>query len=193
MKMEEQTLDPASLTEAFLATQKIDRRRGPRKRASGWVSGLRRQFPPIPVRGLWDQASEEERGRAQIFTAIIMEYWMGQRTRQEAAEELELKPIRFWQLTQQAIAGMCAGLLTQPKSKGKMMGEQDVKKLKAKIQELEKTVETQRQLIAILRSMPGAREVKLEKTTKAISAKTRSGVEEKDRVVAKKRSSGTDE
>lgn len=188
----EQPINPIVLRETI---QKLDRRKGPRKRPDGWVSKLRRQFPPIPTRGLWDQASEEDRGRAQMFTVIIMEYWMGQRTRLEAEQELEMKPIRFWQLTQQAVAGMCAGLLTQPKmNKGNSMGtEQDIKKMKTKIKELERTVETQKQLIAILRSMPGSREVKLEKTTKAISAKTRSSSEEKDRAVAKKRSSGAND
>jgi hypothetical protein len=71
--------------------------------------------------------------------------------------------------------------------------EQDIKKLRAKIKELERTVETQKQLIAILRSMPGSREVKLEQTTKSLSAKIRSGAEEKNRSLVKKRSSGENE
>lgn len=71
--------------------------------------------------------------------------------------------------------------------------QDEIKKLKKKIQELERTVETQTQLIAILRSMPGCREVKLEKAVKKITNEVRSGSEGKNRALVKKRSPRSDE
>lgn len=165
-------------------------RRG-RKRPSTWVHGLRHQYPAIPVRGLWDQASEEDRGRAQEKAAILLEYWLGQRTRIEAEVAMSVNPLRLWQLSNQAVAGMVAGLLTQPRSRKKvemrMNNDEDPKKLKARILELEKMVETQKQLIAILRSMPGVREVGLGKDGTDIQSR----VQKKVRSMAKKGSKGS--
>lgn len=67
-------------------------------------------------------------------------------------------------MTHQAIAGMSAGLLTQPKlrKKGEFMGTNDreeINKLRAKIRELDLTISSQDKLIGILRSMPGCRDV----------------------------------
>src|SRR5271156_2334029 len=73
------------------------------------------KFPPIPMRGLCEKATQEERERAQQTAQVIMDYWMAPLTKAEAAAKLNLKPIRFWQMTNQAVVGMTAGLLTQPR------------------------------------------------------------------------------
>jgi hypothetical protein len=91
-------------------------------------------------------------------------------TKMEATTILEMRPIRFWQLTQQAIAGMTVGLLTQPRSrKGDLMAKSEqleIKQLKAKVLELEKVTATQVQLIEILKSMPGCQGVTLKDAAK---------------------------
>ena len=170
---------------------KIGRRN--RVRPNTLVHGLRHHYPAIPVRGLWDQASEEERGRARENAATLIEYWTGQISRREAEIVLEVKPLRLWQLSQRAIAGMVAGLLTQPRRKkeiGAIMQNQDnPKKLKARIKELEKIVEAQSQLIAILRSMPGVREVGVGKEI-GKGAGVQSGVQKALRPLVKKSKTG---
>src|SRR5262245_45860626 len=70
---------------------------------------------PVPVRALWDRASEEERKRAHETCSQILELWLGKATKAEAAERLKVPPLRVWQLSQQALAGMVAGLLKQPR------------------------------------------------------------------------------
>src|ERR1700733_5231268 len=120
---------------------------------------LKLKFPAIPVRGLWEKASEDQRQKARENAKVIMEYWMGRISRSQAITKVEMRPVRFWQLTQQAIAGMTAGLLTQPRfRKGEFVGkneQQEIKKLNAKIRELELTVATQQKLIEIFKSIPG--------------------------------------
>jgi len=86
-----------------------------------------------------------------------MEYWLGRVSKVQAAKQLDIPPIRVWELSQKAISGMLAGLLVQPKMKeGEMTNpSDDPKALKKRIAELEATVKTQRQLIEILKQMPG--------------------------------------
>jgi hypothetical protein len=111
------------------------------------------------VRGLWEKASEDQRVKARENAKVIMEYWMGRISRAQAVTKVGMRPVRFWQLTQQAIAGMTAGLLTQPRfRKGEFVGkneEQEIKKLNAKVKELELTVASQQKLIEIFKSIPG--------------------------------------
>ncbi len=75
-------------------------------------------FKPRPVRALWESAADEERERAHKTSMVILEYWTARLSKQEAAEKLGLAPIRVWQLSQQAVVGMLAGLLTQPRDRG---------------------------------------------------------------------------
>ena len=90
------------------------RRRPLRKRAT-----FKRPPPPaIPVRGLWEHASEEQRQKAHIACMAILEYWLGHASKQETADRLEVTPLRVWQLSQQALSGMLAGLLRQPRVRG---------------------------------------------------------------------------
>ena len=119
----------------------------------------------VPVRALWEQASEEERTRAHRTGAAILEYWLGRVTKQEVAQRLELPPLRIWQLSQQAISGMLAGLLVQPRKRGATAmprdPEDDPKVLRKHIARLEKQLEVARQLIDLLRELPSNRGRKL--------------------------------
>ncbi len=100
----------------------------------------------------------EERELAYKRAQAVMEYWMGRLSKAEAVKLLDVKTIRFWQMSQQAIVGMTVGLLNQPRfRKGVAYTNEQLEKkqLGAKIIELEKVVATQSQLIEILKSMPG--------------------------------------
>jgi len=118
---------------------------------------------PVPVRGLWQAASEEEKQRAHKTASLILQYWMGHRTKKDIADELKIPPLRIWQLSGQAVAGMTAGLLKQPRTKkGDQVSvnkEDDPKYLKRKIADLEQTIYSLRQLIDILKEMPGCKDV----------------------------------
>lgn len=133
-----------------------------RVRRGGRRRGFRMPRPVAAVRGLWEAATEEQRQRAHRSAAAVMEYWLGRSTKQEAASQLEVPPLRIWQLSQQALSGMVAGLLKQPKSrKGGLSVDpsEDPKTLRRRIAELERTIAMQDRLIAVLREMPGCREV----------------------------------
>lgn len=119
---------------------------------------------PLPIKLIWNSASEEEKTLAHQRAVALMEYWMGQTSKTEIAKRLGIPTLRVWQLSQQAIAGMLAGLLKQPKVRKKMLEtnlEIDPKKLMKRIAELEKTVADQDRLIAVLRMMPGCRDVSI--------------------------------
>ena len=118
----------------------------------------------LPVRTLWDLASEDQRMKAQLAGIAILEHWTGRITKAEVAKRLSIPPLRVWQLSQQATSGMLAGLLVQPKTRAKgvpMNPNEDPKALLKKIKELEETVRRQDLLIAVLRSMPGCRDAKI--------------------------------
>jgi hypothetical protein len=98
----------------------------------------------------------EDQANARQVSQVMMEYWMGRLTKKEATEKLQLKPVRFWQMSTQAIAGMTAGLLTQPRyRKGAFLAGVEVTELRAKVRELEAKVSAQQKLIEILKSLPG--------------------------------------
>lgn len=117
------------------------------------------KFPAVPIRGLWSQASEEEKAQAQQRAQVIMNYWMGQLSKMDACRELLVKPVRFWQLTDQAVKGMAVGLLWQPRSRGKkvrLSAERlEVEALRKKIANFERSLRAQQKLIEVLKSMPG--------------------------------------
>ena len=117
---------------------------------------------PSSVRGLWETASPEERSRAHTTCVSILAMWLGRKSRQQVASELELPPLRVWQLSQAAVSGMLAGLLKQPRGHRKGLNmepsEEDPRVLKAKIAELEEENESLRQLVEVLKSLPAARE-----------------------------------
>ena len=151
--MTKATRQPVEASQAETVPTRV--RRG-RRRASFQVPKA-----PVPVRWLWDAATEEQRQRAHLAVVAVMEYWLGRATKLEAAEKLQITPLRLWQISQQALSGMVAGLLKQPKSRKGVVAldpTDDPKMLRKKIAELEKVVATQERLIAILREMPGCRE-----------------------------------
>ena len=76
--------------------------------------------PAIAVRGLLDAASEEEKKTAQETCALILELWLGKTSKAEIGRRLNLPPLRVWQLSQQALSGMIAGLLVQPRMRSRL-------------------------------------------------------------------------
>src|SRR5258705_13707415 len=89
--------------------------------------------------------------------------------------ELELPSRRLWQLSQQALSGMLAGLLKQPRTrvKGGLMPitpEDDPRILRKRIAELEKELGTVNRINEVLRMLPGNRE-KVVSSTKETKAK----------------------
>lgn len=116
---------------------------------------------PASVRCLWESASPEEKARAHATCVAILSMWLGRSTRSQVAEELSLPPLRVWQLSQAAVSGMLAGLLKQPRGRGRgtamdTSSEDDPKALRKRIAELEKENESLRQLTEVLRNMPNA-------------------------------------
>jgi hypothetical protein len=120
------------------------------------VMSEKTKFPVIPIRGLWDQASVEDQSKAREISQVMMEYWIGRLSKKEATEKLGMRPVRFWQMSQQAVAGMTAGLLTQPRYRNNsFLPSDETAKLGKKIEELELILSTQQKLIEILKSLPG--------------------------------------
>lgn len=117
---------------------------------------------PSSVRGLWESASPDERARAHTTCVSILSMWLGRKSRHQVAAELNLPPLRVWQLSQAAVSGMLAGLLKQPRGQKKGLNmepsEEDPRVLKAKIAELEEENRSLRQLVEVLRNLPAARE-----------------------------------
>jgi hypothetical protein len=136
---------------------------------------------PRGVRELWAMASREEQERAHQACTLILAMWLGKKSREEVSAELELAPLRVWQLSQQALSGMLSGLLHQPRprrvTKEMTMEEkdEDPRTLKVKNAELSKQVKDQQELIQLLMQIPKPRsEPSLSEPTTA-AAKTRAG------------------
>ena len=140
---------------------KVDRRKSGKGR-------VKRKFklpprPAVAVRELWESASAEEREKAHQTAAMMLEYWMGRVRKEEAAQKLGIPPLRVWQLSQQALSGMAAGLVKQPKSgkkkfRGMLPPEEDPKALNKRIQGLERDLGLMQELVKLLRDLPGNRE-----------------------------------
>lgn len=134
---------------------KKDHRCEPRRRQRGRISKWAR--PVQPVKAIWDAASEEEKQKARALTTEILGYWLGYQSKAELARQLEVPPIRVWQMSQRAMAGMVAAMLRPPSGRRGRMASlgPEVKELRRRIAALEKENETQRRLIAVLRTIPG--------------------------------------
>lgn len=135
------------------------------RRARRGLKRTRFQVPqrvPVPVRALWQAASEEERRKAHQVATTVLKTWLGKMSREEAAKELSMTGLRFWQLSQQAVAGLVAGCLRQPRFRGRVQleggDEVPVALLKRRVETLEREVEAGRRLIDLLRELPGHRE-----------------------------------
>jgi hypothetical protein len=114
-----------------------------------------------PVRGLWEAAPQEEKERAHQTCMEILEYWLGKKGKAEVARDLSVSPLRVWQLSQQALSGMMAGLLTQPRrrvSSEVFEGRPDETPaaLRARVVELEKKLSRTEDLVRVLRTAPWA-------------------------------------
>jgi hypothetical protein len=118
-----------------------------------------------PVKTLWEEASAEDQTRAHQTCVLMLEYWLGRRTKAEMVELLGMPPLRVWQLSQQALAGMLAGLLKQPRARGRRLGRppmdnaDELKALRKRVTEQEKEIERLRKLLEVLRDLPLARTV----------------------------------
>src|SRR5580700_6150083 len=174
----EQTTKPEGTTPEESKKGKWRRRKNPQFKLP--------KVAPKPMKALWDSATEEEKQRAHQAAVAILESWMGQATRQEIAKKLGMPPLRVWQMSQQALVGLVAGLLKQPKARkntNTLSPEEDPVKLKKRIASLEKDLGMMKELVGLLREFPAHRETKT--TT---DAEAKSGKKKKPEI-----SKGTDE
>lgn len=120
-----------------------------------------RPKPAWPVRGLWESAPQAQKDEAHRACMLILEYWLGKKTKSAVAAELSVKPLRVWQLSQQALSGMLAGLLAQPRRRvGREIFEgregESREALKRRISALEKELLRTEDLVRVLRTAPWA-------------------------------------
>lgn len=148
-----QTAATTTTTEAPAPALRQRRGRG-RRRVGAWVR------PVYPIKALYDAASEEERRQAHALSATILEYWTGLATKQEIAKRLCVPPIRVWQISQRAAAGLVCGLLKPPSGRRgpPMSTHPGEKELLKRIAQLEKENALQKELIGVLRELPGNRD-----------------------------------
>ena len=123
-------------------------------------------WKPRPVKALWESATDDDRERAHQHAMVILEYWTAQLSKTEAAERLGLAPIRVWQLSQQAVSGMLAGLLTQPRDRGaSTQAGNDCsdrwtareRTLEKQLKTLEQKLEASQRLVEVMRDLPVVR------------------------------------
>ena len=115
--------------------------------------------PAWPVRGLWESAPEKEKERAHQTCMAILEYWLGKKTKGQVAEDLGVNTLRVWQLSQRAVSGMLAGLLSQPRRRVNPeiflgRGWESPAALKRRITVLEKELSRTEDLVRVLRTAP---------------------------------------
>jgi hypothetical protein len=119
------------------------------------------QMPP-GIRDLWNHATVEERERAHQTGVVMLQVWMAKLTRPEAAERLGIPPVRLHQLSQQATAGMLAGLLRQPRPRRAIAAlpakkSEDPTWLKGENRRLEQELAEMKTLVSVLRDLPLSR------------------------------------
>lgn len=132
-----------------------------RRKRTGRKRTVFHRYPQAawPVRGLWESAPAPEKERAHRTCMLILEYWLGKKSKSEVAAELEVKPLRVWQLSQQALSGMMAGLLPQPRRRVSRevfepRGSESREALKRRITTLERELARTEDLVRVLRSAP---------------------------------------
>ena len=117
--------------------------------------------PPIPIRGVWLAATTEEHQQAHRIATLLLESWLGRRSRAEIGRELNLPPIRITQLSRMALAGMTTALLRQPTSSPKgrppLPPEENPRLLKKRMAELEQENQLLQGLVTLLRDLPSNR------------------------------------
>lgn len=140
---------------------------------------------PRGVKELWQSATASEQEAAHRACVQILAMWLGKRTRAAVANELSIPSLRVWQLSQQALSGMLAGLLHQPRPRRRVeeipMEEREESRsaMKRKIAELEKDLAVQRDLLQLIVSVPKPRSGPPDSTTPSVpptpAAKTARG------------------
>lgn len=126
---------------------------------------------PRGVKELWQSATASEQETAHRACVQILAMWLGKRTRAAVASELSIPSLRVWQLSQQALSGMLAGLLRQPRPRRRVeeipMEEREESRsaMKRKIAELEKDLAVQRDLLQLIASVPKPRSGPPDSTT----------------------------
>jgi hypothetical protein len=151
-------------------------RRRHRSQVSKWAR------PVQPIKAIWDQATEEERKKARELVTELLGYWLGQQSKAELAQRLSVPPIRVWQMSQRAMAGMVAAMLRPPSGRRGRMPKLDpeVKELRKRIAELEHANELLTRLVRLLRTMPGNEHRELpkeERRAKRASGRRKKAVE----------------
>jgi hypothetical protein len=118
---------------------------------------------PRGVRELWKSATAEEQTRAHQACVQILALWLGKRRREEVATELSIPGLRVWQMSQQALSGMLAGLLHQPRPRRRneessmVEKQEDPRTLKKQLAERDMKIAQQEELIRLLTSLPKPR------------------------------------
>lgn len=144
---------------------------------------------PLPVRGLWEAASEEQRKAAHRTCSVVLQRWLGKTSRAQAAAELSVTPLRMWQLGQQALAGMVAGLLRQPRTRARIGKEggilamatgaagprEELARLRKENAQLERRLKIAEDVIALLRELPANRASRTDQATAARDGTSGSG------------------
>ena len=152
---------PATAAAAAAAAEPAERARPARRRRKRTRFAVPER-PAIAVRPLWDQASDEERAQAHRYAMAILESWTGRASWVEVAKKLGLPPVRVHQLSQQAVSGMLAGLLKQPRTRRKrgeapsppVAPEDDPALLRKRIKTLETKLSRTEDLVRVLQEFP---------------------------------------
>jgi len=125
------------------------------------IGARRSARPPAwPVRGLWEAASEEQKERAHRTCTAILELWLARKSCGQVARELGVSPVRVWQLSQSGLSGMLAGLLKQPRWRGRIemagmeSGREELLRLRKVVKEQAAKLEAAEALITLLRNLP---------------------------------------
>jgi hypothetical protein len=91
----------------------------------------------------------------------MLAYWLGKIGKGEAAAQLQVNELRVWQLSQQALAGMAAGLLKQPRTRARptpmRSPDEDPTMLKRRIAVLERDLTSATRLVELLKELPAHR------------------------------------
>lgn len=154
------TSPPTSTTETPVRTRRTRKRR---------FKHLPR--PAIAVKGLIQAATPEELQKAHATCLLILDWWLGKKSKLEVARALSIPELRVWQLSQQGLSGMIAGLLKQPRPRRrgaqKTLGdnttpargcdpENDPVVLKKTIHRLTQELQAANRVNAVLRQFPFA-------------------------------------
>lgn len=114
--------------------------------------------PAIAVRGLLEAASEQEKQKAQEICALILELWLGKTSKAEISRRLALPPLRVWQLSQQALSGMIAGLLVQPRTRQRVKSGTGVSSI-VKRDPATDTTQLQREILRLKQDLAASSQV----------------------------------